>query len=179
MLITSIKSYRDVESLNYYKILLEEGKTEQEAIKIIGERSRDNSRTPMQWSADKFAGFSTVEPWISIPENYKTINVEVEKDNPDSVLNFYKQLVKLRKQYKVISDGTIEFFEKDNNDVLAYKRTLGEESLIVICNFRDHEVNLTEKNIADYENDGYKKILGNYKNIKDQLQPFEVIVLKK
>lgn len=176
---TSIKSYRDVESLNYYKILLEEGKTEQEAIKIIGERSRDNSRTPMQWSADKFAGFSTAEPWISIPENYKTINVEVEKDDPDSVLNFYKQLVKLRKQYKVISDGTIEFFEKDNNDVLAYKRTLNEESLIVICNFRDHEVNLTEKNIADYENDGYKKILGNYKNIKDRLQPFEVIVLCK
>ena len=67
----SIDQYRDVESLNYYKILIENGKNEEEALKILGERSRDNSRTPMQWSAEKFAGFSEVESWISSPENYK------------------------------------------------------------------------------------------------------------
>ena len=75
---TSIEQYRDVESLNYYKILLESGKSEDEALKIIGERSRDNGRTPMQWSTEKFAGFSISEAWISSPDNYKHINVEVE-----------------------------------------------------------------------------------------------------
>ena len=176
---TSIKPYRDVESLNYYKILLEEGKSEEEAIKIIGERSRDNSRTPMQWSADKFAGFSTAEPWLAIPDNYKSINVEAEKDDPDSILNFYKQLVKLRKQYKVIQDGKIEFIEKDNNDVLAYKRTFGNDSLIVLCNFRGYDTNVIDNSINEYEQQGYKKLLGNYEGNSDKLRPFEVVVLAK
>ena len=182
---TSIKPYRDVESLNYYKILLNEGKSEAEAIKIIGERSRDNSRTPMQWSADKFAGFSTSEPWISIPDNYKTINVAAEESDPDSVLNFYRQLVKLRKQHKVIQEGTIEFIEKTNDNVLAYKRTIendspsGEDSLIVLCNFRGYDTDLVDNSISEYQQQGYTKLLGNYEGFADKLRPFEVVVLAR
>lgn len=174
----SIEQYRDVESLNYYKILLESGKTSDEALKILGERSRDNSRTPMQWSAEKFAGFSEVEPWISSPENYKKINVEVEEKDSDSILNFYKMLVKFRKENKIVQDGDIKFIERENNDVVAYVRTFGEKELIVICNFKGEEISLQEKTLQDYLTD-YKKILGNYDGVEKNLRPYEVIVFEK
>ena len=175
----SIEQYRDVESLNYYKILLEQGKTETEALKILGERSRDNGRTPMQWSAEKFAGFSTVEAWLSSPENYKQINVEVEEKDSNSVLNFYKTLVKLRKENEVIRDGDIKFIERENNDVVAYVRSLNEKNLVVICNYRGAEISLQEKNLSDYAAEGYKKILGNYNGVEKNLRPYEVVVFEK
>ena len=174
----SIEQYLDVESLNYYKILLESGKTSDEALKILGERSRDNSRTPMQWSAEKFAGFSDVEAWISSPENYKQINVEAEEKNPDSILNFYRQLVKFRKENKIVQDGDIKFIERENNNVVAYVRTLGEKELIVICNFKGEEISLQEKTLQDYLTD-YKKILGNYDGVEKNLRPYEVAVFEK
>lgn len=176
---TSIEQYRDVESLNYYKILRESGAFEVEALKILGERSRDNSRTPMQWSAEKFAGFSSVESWISSPDNYKLFNVEAEELDKNSVLNFYRELVKLRKSKKIISDGAIDFIERDNPDVLAYRRTLGEEILIVLCNFRATKTKLVEKTLNEYAAQGYKKILGNYVGLVDNLRPFEVVVFEK
>lgn len=176
---TSINQYKDVESLNYFKILREGGKSEEEALKIIGERSRDNGRTPMQWKAEKFAGFSTVEAWLSSPENYKQINVATEEKDADSVLNFYKMLVKFRKENKIVQDGDIKFFERKNNNVIAYCRTLGNEVLIVICNYRGESVSLTEGSLQEYISEGYKKIIGNYEGLADNLRPYEVIVLQK
>ena len=175
----SIEQYRDVESLNYYKILLEQGKSKDEALKIIGERSRDNSRTPMQWSAEKFAGFSTVEPWITSPDNYKKFNAEVEEKDENSVLSFYKTLVKLRKENKIIQEGSIKFIERDNNDVIAYTRSLDGKELIVICNFRGNDTALSEKTLSDYTKSGYKKILGNHNELAENLRPYEVIVFSK
>lgn len=176
---TSIEQYRDVESLNYYKILRDAGKTESEALKIIGERSRDNGRTPMQWSAEKFAGFSSVEPWLASPDNFTRFNVEVEEQDADSVLNFYKQLVRLRKSNEIIRDGAIDFIERDNPDVLAYRRTLGDKSLIVLCNFRNVDTALDDKTLTEYTAQGFKKILGNCDGLADNLRPFEVVVLEK
>ena len=175
----SIEQYRDVESLNYFKILRESGKSEEEALKILGERSRDNGRTPMQWNAEKFAGFSSVEPWLTSPENYKQINVAAEEKDSDSVLNFYKMLVKFRKENKIVQDGDIKFFERENNNVIAYRRILGDEELIVICNYRAAEISLTEKNLATYLAEGYKKIIGNYDGLAENLRPFEVVVFQK
>lgn len=175
----SIEQYRDVESLNYYKILLENGKTETEALKILGERSRDNSRTPMQWSAENFAGFSTKAAWLTPPENYKKFNVEVEEKDENSVLNFYRKLVALRKENKIIQDGDIKFFECENNNVIAYCRTLDEKILVVICNFRGEEISLQEKNLPEFEAEGYKKILGNYDGVEKNLRPYEVVVFEK
>ena len=176
---TSIEQYRDVESLNYYKILLEQGKSKDEALKIIGERSRDNSRTPMQWSAEKFAGFSTVESWISSPDNYKSINVEAEKNDDNSVLNFYKLLVKFRKENKIVQEGDIKFIERENDNVLAYVRSLGNNELIVICNFRGKDISLTEKTLSDYTKNGYQKALGNYDGLVENLRPYEVVVFQR
>ena len=175
----SIEQYRDVESLNCFKILLEQGKTEEDALKILGERSRDNGRTPMQWSPEKFAGFSTVASWISSPENYKKFNVEVEERDENSVLNFYKSLVKFRKENKIVQDGAINFIERENNDVMAYRRSLDGKNLIVLCNFRGEEISLREKNLSDYSADGYKKVIGNYEGLAEKLRPYEVVVFEK
>ena len=175
---TSIEQYRDVESLNYYKILRDAGKTDAEAIEILGERSRDNGRTPMQWNAEKFAGFSTAEPWISSPANFKTINVDAEQDDANSVLNFYRMLVKFRKENKIVQEGGIEFIERENPDVIAYRRTLDDAELIVICNFRGAEISTQDKPLAEYAA-GRKKIIGNYEGSADNLRPFEVVVFAK
>ena len=176
---TSIEQYRDVESLNYFKILTEQGKTEDEALKIIGERSRDNGRTPMQWSAEKFAGFSTSNAWISSPNNYKEINVAAEENDPDSILNFYKMLVKFRKENTIVQEGDIKFIERENNDVIAYVRTLDDKELVVLCNYRGAETSLQDKTLADYASAGYKKIIGNYDGLAENLRPYETAVFEK
>lgn len=173
-----ISRYRDVESLNYYKILLDQGKTEEQALKILAARSRDNSRTPMQWSAAPNAGFTEGTPWIEAPENYKEINVETELKDPDSVYSFYKKLIALRKEKDIIAEGTIDFLEKENPDVLAYKRNYLGEELIVLNN-------LTAENAVIQQQPewkAYQKLLGNYEEItaeggKITLRPFETIVL--
>ena len=109
---TSIEKYRDVESLNYYRILLEQGKTEQEALSILAARSRDNGRTPMQWSAGKYAGFSESEPWIPLAKNCAAIHAKAAQNDPDSILSFYKTLIRLRHEMPIISEGDIRFIEE-------------------------------------------------------------------
>lgn len=177
-----ISQYRDVESLNYYEILLSEGKTKKEALEILAAKSRDNSRTPMQWSADVNAGFSETEPWISVIDNYKDINAEKEMKEEDSVYSFYKKLVALRKEKKVISDGKIEFIERENADVLAYKRNYEEEELVVFNNLTGKKVVLK----ANSEWKTYHKLLGNYSRTHEAgdsseiiLEPYENLVLEK
>ena len=137
---TSIDQYRDVESTNYFDILCAEGKSAEEALHIIGERSRDNGRTPMQWDSSELAGFTTGEPWLSIPANHSYINVESEEKDDDSILAYYKKLVQLRKDHEIIADGDIRFLEIGTDDVIAYERTLGDEKLTVYCNLRGYEV---------------------------------------
>ena len=137
---TSIEQYQDVESTNYFAILRSEGKSVEEALHIIGERSRDNGRTPMQWDASEFAGFTTGTPWLGIPANHSYINVETEEKDSDSILAYYKKLVQLRKDKEIIADGEIRFLETGTADLIAYERTLGDEKLTVFCNLRGYEV---------------------------------------
>lgn len=179
---SDISQYRDVESLNYYEILLSEGKSKEEALEILAAKSRDNSRTPMQWSADVNAGFSEAEPWISVIDNYKEINAEKEMQDPDSIYSFYKKLVGLRKEKAVISEGTIEFFERENADVLAYKRNYKEEELVVFNNLTGGKIVLQTKS----EWKTYHKLLGNYEKEYEIenggeiiLEPYETLVLEK
>jgi len=174
---TDIDQFKDVESRNYYEIMRQSGKTHEEAIKILQARSRDNGRTPMQWSKSKYAGFSSSKPWIDLPENYKNINVEVEELEEDSILQYYKELVKLRKEEPLIADGKIEFLYDDFEDVLVYRRFDEDEEILVINNLKEKEVVLNlSKDISEY-----KKLLGNYDNIilednKIKLRPFECVV---
>lgn len=172
----AIEEYSDVESLNYYGILRREGKSEQEALHIIGERSRDNGRTPMQWTAGAYAGFSEVEPWLSIPENHRYINAELEQQDEDSIWHFYRRLIALRKERKVIAEGKIEFMERENPDVLSYRRWNEQEELAVLCNFRGKHAGLLGTSPADYEREGWQKLIGNYDGSEERLRPFEVLV---
>lgn len=154
----TIGQYRDVESINYYRILLEQGKSEEEALHIIAERSRDNGRTPMQWSPEKYAGFSEAEPWIGIPENAATINVSSEEEDPDSILQFYRMLVRCRKESDLVALGGIRFLETGNERVIAYERTLGGERLVVVCSFSDKKETVTDPALCALIRGGQVKI---------------------
>lgn len=175
---TSIEQYQDVESINYYKILLENGKSQEEALRILQERSRDNSRTPMQWNAQTYAGFSTHKPWLSLSENYAQINVEKELAETDSVLHFYRKLITLRKQEPAISDGTITFLENENDNVLGYIRRYKNDEFLILNNFsEDVQIVHTPLNPGNYIS-----ILGNDDDstfiATGILQPYETITLK-
>lgn len=178
---TSIEQYADVESRNYYEILLNEGKTKEEALEILAARSRDNSRTPMQWTDERYCGFSDTKPWIPVSDNFEKINVKKQKQDRDSILEFYKKLIMLRKEKEVIARGNIEFMEVENADVLAYTRCLDKQKLLVCCNFRDVE---SQMEFTQEWKSG-RKILGNYEeNHKNNykvltLRPYEIIVLEK
>lgn len=167
----SLSQYRDVESLNYYEILRSQGKSEAEALEILAARSRDNSRTPMQWSDEENAGFTTGTPWITPCGNYQSINVACEEKDQNSVLAFYKELIHLRKAEPLIQDGRIEFLYPEMKEVLAYRRFDSEGELQVVCNLSDREIPAKEM--------PGQKILGNYPDEKLQvLRPFEVVVSK-
>ena len=140
---TSIDQYRDVESLNYYRILMENGKTSEEALQILAERSRDNGRTPMQWDDSHAAGFTTGTPWIYPPENYRQINAAAQMNDETSVRAFYKKLVQLRKEMEVISEGKIEFLMKEDENVLAYRRYTDSQQMLVMCNLTSEEAPVT------------------------------------
>ena len=172
---TSIADYRDVESLNYYRILREQGKTEAEALTILAARSRDNGRTPMQWSAGPYAGFSTKEPWIPLAKNHATIHVEAAQRDEHSILAFYRRLIQLRHEMPIIAEGDIRCIEEDNPDVIAYERTWQGEQLTVLCNFRPTAVRLRHLSLQDFAD--AQKLLGNYPGREECLRPYEVLAL--
>lgn len=153
-----IEEYRDVESINYYHIMLQEGKTEEEALEVLCQRSRDNGRSPMQWNSGEYSGFSDREPWIGIPANHTLINVEDEDGDPDSILNYYRKLTALRKRYPIIQEGMIEFLYEDQEEVFAYRRTWNGQELIVLNNFFGKEVTLQK----ELSHAGYRRLIGNY-----------------
>jgi trehalose-6-phosphate hydrolase len=181
-----IEDYRDVESLNMYQILKEQGKSEEEIIEILKRKSRDNSRTPVQWDASKNAGFTTGTPWINVASNYKEINVENALKDKDSIFYHYQKLIKLRKQYDIITDGDYQLILEDHPQIFAYLRNGNNEKLLVVNNFYGKE---TTFELPDHINlDGYKSqiLISNYADSPEEyhrikLRPYESIVyhLKK
>ena len=175
---TDISQYRDVESLNHFQILQDRGLSRENAYAILAIHSRDNSRTPMQWTGGSQAGFTVGEPWIQVTNNHTYINVEAEQGDPESILNYYKKLVKLRKEYPVIAYGDLEPLDVRNPSVLAYRRSLEDQELLVVCNFYGREVSWD----AGQEVESFRCILGNYpgqqaKGSRIKLRPYECMVL--
>ena len=176
----TISQYKDVESINYHKILMDSGLSDEEAMKIVMERSRDNGRTPMQWSDEINGGFSKGTPWIESIKNYKEINVKNQIDDEDSIFNYYRKLIALRKEHRVIALGkTIPLAENDEN-IYMFKRVLENEELLVVTNFYNVECSIE----LDFEIKGYECILSNNgekvtleKNLK--LQPYDALVFLK
>ncbi|MDQ0244180.1 oligo-1,6-glucosidase/alpha-glucosidase [Bacillus fengqiuensis] len=135
----SIEQYNDVGMVNYYRIEREKGRPHEEIMKIVWEQGRDNSRTPMQWNKEANGGFTTGTPWLGVNPNYKEINVEAQQNDPNSILNFYKNLIRIRKEHEVFVYGTYDLILPEHEKIYAYTRTLGNEKAVVICNLSRHE----------------------------------------
>ncbi|MBE7149111.1 alpha,alpha-phosphotrehalase [Bacillus mycoides] len=179
----SIEQYRDVESLNIYDIKLEEGLSKKEIIGILKQKSRDNSRTPMQWNEEVNSGFTTSTPWISVAENFKEINVEKALEDRESVFYHYKKLIELRKKYDVLTEGEYAILDGNHPSIWAYTRTVNNEVLLVINNFYGEEITYSAP--VNVHLDGMKQevLLSNYKDSsKDitnlNLRPYESIVYR-
>ena len=178
----SIDDYKDIESHNAYKKLLESGKSEEEAFNIIKKKSRDNSRTPMQWDDSSNAGFTSGEPWIAVNDNYKTINTKKAMADRSSVYFYYRKLIELRKDENIISDGLYFPILEDDDKIFAYIREYEGEVLINMNNFSSDYVEVNLENILeDYDKLTY--LLGNLGEKKIEkiikLAPYESLAFIK
>lgn len=190
---TQIGQYRDVESLNYFKILQEEGKSAAAAMDVIKERSRDNGRTPMQWDDTEFAGFTTGTPWIDVAGNYRKINVRRQACDRNSILSFYRELIRLRKKEKAIAGGTIRFLPTEDPHIYVYERNWQDDCLQVFVNLSGQERDVTAGGrevyvareravLSNYPKDahGAEKAggIGTESKMGYTLRPFEALVIK-
>lgn len=137
----SISEYDDVKTINTYNERIKSGVSEEIALKEAWVTSRDNSRTPMQWNSSKNAGFTEGKPWIGVNENYKTINVEVEEKDENSVLNFYKKLIKLKKSNEALIYGVYDLILEEDRSIYAYTRTLNNDKFLIIANLTGENAN--------------------------------------
>ncbi|EHH0750592.1 TPA: alpha-glucosidase [Vibrio vulnificus] len=138
----SLEQYKDIETLNFYKVKTESGVSHQHMMDAIHENSRDNARTPMQWSASKNGGFSQAKPWIEVNPNYSEINVEQALADSDSIFYHYQKLIELRKQHPAIVYGDFIPLFTEHDSVFAYVRSHQDEQLLVINNFSDQDISL-------------------------------------
>ena len=176
----TLDNFRDLESINAFHELTEQGKmTEEDMMAAIGYKGRDNARTPMQWDDSAYAGFSTANPWIMVNPNYTKINAKDQINREDSVFKYYQKLIKLRHESELIVYGTYDLILDDDKDIYAYIRTLGDEKLIVYCNFSE---NTREVELPEEFTNG-KVLISNYidakVNHKITLRPYEAIVIQK
>lgn len=164
----SMADYVDVESINAYQMLLEQGKTPEEAFAIIQAKSRDNSRTPMQWGDSANAGFTTGSPWLKAGKSYPEINVENEIQGP--IFTFYQKLIALRKELPIIAEGSYQPAYEDSQQVYAFERQLGDEKLLVLNNFYPDPITIDI--LPEYQNG--EVLLSNY----EEAQTAEVVTLR-
>lgn len=157
-----IKKYRDVETLNFYTLLRDQGKTHKEVMAVINDRSRDNSRTPMQWDDSVHAGFTTGIPWIEAAENKTRINVHDEQERENGVLAFYRRLIALRRNEESIQNGSYQPVLTDVDDVFAYVRETSEQIVLCLNNFSEQEKVLPYELIAPCIGTDARVLIGNY-----------------
>ena len=172
----SVKDFRDLESINAYHELTEKGLiSAEELFPKICHKSRDNARTPMQWDDSKNAGFTTGTPWIDVNPNYSKINAKEQMARENSVFNYYKKLIALRKEYEIIVYGDYNLLLPEDEDLFVYERSLNGKKLLVACNFSENE--------REFDFDTVKNgkiLINNYEEfnlINRKLRPFETVVV--
>jgi oligo-1,6-glucosidase len=173
-----IENYADVQAIYRYNDSLAAGKSSQEAIESIKDKSRDNARTPFQWNSDNHAGFTKGNPWLKVNEDYRTINAQDQIKDPNSIYNFYKELIRLRKQHSTLIYGNTEFVLSEYEQIIAYRRFDENESFNVLLNFSDQSVeieyNCTNQQLVQNNIESFK--------VNDQtitLRPWQAVILKK
>ncbi|WP_026678371.1 alpha,alpha-phosphotrehalase [Fictibacillus gelatini] len=177
----SINDYRDVESINFYRTKKKEGIDDASIIEILKQKSRDNSRTPMQWNASRHAGFTEGDPWIPVASNFKEINVENALKDKDSVFYHYQKLIKLRKDYDIITFGNYRLILENHESIFAYMRSYQKEKLLVINNFYGRETEFVLPDSLDLDDYVSEILLSNYNDSPAEfkritLRPYESIV---
>lgn len=171
----SIEEYNDISTQNQYKTALENGLSEEDALKCVQKLSRDNARSPMQWNTDKNAGFTTGTPWLAVNDNYKTINVALEKEDDTSVLSWYKELSQFRNNNQVLIDGGYKELLQDDEKIFAYTRDNGKDLATILINFTDEEVSYDK---ALVENQSCKLSSCKDTNV-GTLKPYEAVCFMK
>ena len=169
---TSIDQYRDIETLNAYRSLRNQGLDEDTIMKVIGQKSRDNSRTPVQWTDEENAGFTTGTPWIGIPDNYREINVEAAIKDKNSIFYTYQQLIDIRHKHDIITYGDVEPLYMDHPDLFIYKRKLDNEEWLIVANYTNDKVEIPE----DIDMEGELIVANNDLN-GNMLEPFDAFVV--
>nr|WP_288248228.1 alpha-glucosidase [uncultured Romboutsia sp.] len=176
-----INEYDDIRSINEYNQLINQGMSPKDALEHIWNTSRDNTRTPMQWDDSLNAGFSKSNPWIHVNPNYRYINVKEQLEDDDSILNFYKKMIKIKKSSECLIYGKYNLILEDDTNIFAYERILNDEKFLVICNLKSESSNYKyEKLTLKYEN----LILSNYnvdahKDLNNfELKPWEARLYK-
>lgn len=177
---TDMSQYRDIETLNAYRDFAQTGVfTHEHMMSCLAYKSRDNARTPMQWSDAPYGGFSDVEPWIGVNPNYRSINARQQTGDPDSIFHYYRKLIRLRKTYEIIVYGAYRLLDADNPDVYAYWRILDEQQLLVVCNFTEKEITyeLPELEMAEKG----EVLISNYQECRPKkgmsLNPYEAFAV--
>ncbi|OIJ13635.1 glucohydrolase [Anaerobacillus alkalilacustris] len=176
----SIDEFDDISSIDQYYRSMDEGYSAEEALHFINLRSRDNSRTPFHWNDKEYGGFSEVKPWLGMNENYDTINVEQQEQDPNSILNFYKKIIQVRQASECLIYGEIEPILEDHPTVIAYKRRLNDDEVVCYFNFS------AEGQKVELDHNHYDVLLNNYNEEKETildkeclLKPYQALILKK
>ena len=168
----SIQDYNDVGMINFYNIEVANGTPHHNVMEVIWNSGRDNSRTPMQWSDRENAGFTSGTPWMKVNPNYESINVELQKQDSDSIYHFYKKMIQLRKKYEVFVYGEYRLLLKEHPCVYAYTRTLESQSAVVISNFKNTEQTIS---LSEIKVKASQLLLANYSD-SDSYLAKEVIL---
>ena len=176
----NIEDYRDIDTLMMYKQIENNGgdlKYFLEAQKIT---ARDNARTPFQWNATDNAGFTNSAPWIKINADYKTVNAAAQENDPNSILNYFRGMVKLRKELPELVYGKYELLDRENENVYAYTRTLDDKQVLVLLNFSiecpTFDIPNTSKNVVNVLMNNLTTLT--YNKTMVTLQPWQALVIQ-
>lgn len=172
-----LEEYRDIELFGMYKERRAQGYTHEELMESIYAKTRDNARTPMQWDTTEQAGFTTGKPWMKVNPNYTEINAAEQVDRENSIFNYYRKLIQLRKELPVLTDGKFTMLDMDHNQIFAYLRDNGENKLLVVCNFYGNTVDYAVSEKAE----DLELLIGNYteENMQtDVLRPYEARIYR-
>ena len=170
---SSIDDYDDIGMKNFYDLETAKGRPHEEIMQVIWRSGRDNSRTPMQWNDSSQAGFTTGKPWMKINPNYRTINVEGQKRDSQSIYHFYKKMIELRKKYQVFVYGEYDLLGEEQSDIYIYERKMHDVCTKVICNFSKVDRRIDSLNWL-----GMELLLSNYNRSTEEeeeyFHPYEI-----
>lgn len=176
-----INDYDDVETFNMYKEWQEKGKDLAKLMKAIHSQGRDNARTPIHWNTASNGGFTEAKPWIKVNPNYSSINVATQENDPDSILNFYRKMVRFRKAHPDLVYGEYAVIDLDHEKVYAYWRWTADRKYLVLLNFSSDEVTFQVDN--RFAIDGLQVLIGNlsdelvFSGSTFQLKPWQAVLL--